>query len=158
VSRSQASVSAADGCARAAATPARGAKVLTVDGVDLVNAGGSASVARLNEGLLPSAAGASRTFSVLDAGATAPRTITMVSASITSTPVQNIGTIRASTCTVGYMLFNDHLATTEAGPLNAFRRLADAKVNDLVLDIRYNGGGDLTSRRWTLNSATCSPW
>ena len=51
---------------------ARGAQVLTVDGVDLVNAPDSASIAKLNEGLFPSTAGASHTFSVLDAGASTP--------------------------------------------------------------------------------------
>jgi C-terminal processing protease CtpA/Prc len=127
----------------APATLARGAKVLTVDGVDLVNATDSASVAKLNEGLFPSSAGASHTFSVLDAGATAPRTITMVSANVTSTPVQNVGTIRTASGTVGYMLFNDHIATAEQGLVNAFRQLSDAKINELVIDLRYNGGGYL---------------
>jgi len=122
---------------------ARGAKVLTVDGVDLVNASDSASIAKLNEGLFPSSAGASHTFSVLDAGASVPRTITMVSANVTSTPVQNVGTIRTASGTVGYMLFNDHIATAEQGLVNAFRQLSDAKVNDLVIDLRYNGGGYL---------------
>ena len=122
---------------------ARGATVLTVDGVDVVNATDSASVAALNEGLFPSQAGASHTFSVLDAGASVPRTITMVSADVTSTPVQNVGTINGPTGKVGYMLFNDHLATSEQALVNAFRQLAAANVSDLVIDIRYNGGGYL---------------
>ena len=125
------------------ASLARGAQVLTVDGVDLVNASDSASIAKLNEGLYPSSAGASHTFSVLDPGASAPRTITMVSANVTSSPVQNVGTIRTAAGTVGYMLFNDHIATAEQALVTAFRQLADAKVNDLVLDVRYNGGGYL---------------
>lgn len=122
---------------------ARGAKVLAVDGVDAVNASDSASVATLNQGLFPSAAGARHTFSVLDAGASAPRTITMVSANVTSTPVQHAGTIRTASGTVGYLLFNDHIATAEQQLVDAFRQLAEAGVNDLVLDIRYNGGGYL---------------
>ena len=125
------------------ASLSRGAQILTVDGVDLVNAGDSASVATLNAGLFPSAAGASHSFSVLDAGASAPRTITMVSANVTSTPVQNVETIRAASGTVGYMLFNDHIATAEQELVNAFAQLAAANVSDLVLDIRYNGGGYL---------------
>jgi carboxyl-terminal processing protease len=121
----------------------RGAQVLTVDGVDVVNASDSASVDKLNAGLYPSAAGASHSFSVLDLGASTPRNITMVSANVTSTPVQNVGTIRSAAGTVGYMLFNDHLATAERHLLNAFGQLAAANVSDLVLDIRYNGGGYL---------------
>jgi carboxyl-terminal processing protease len=122
---------------------ARGAQVLTVDGVDLVNASDTTSVNTLNAGLFPSAAGASHTFSILDLGASTPRTVTMVSANVTSTPVQNVETIRTAGATVGYMLFNDHIATAEPLLIDAFGRLAGANVSDLVLDIRYNGGGYL---------------
>jgi len=121
---------------------ARGALVLTVDGVDLVNASDSASVDILNAGLFPSAPGGSHTFSVLDLGASAPRTITMVATNVTSTPVQNVETI-AQGGTVGYMLFNDHIATSEQQLIAAFGQLQAAGVSDLVLDIRYNGGGYL---------------
>ena len=134
-----------------AATPpanlARGAQVLAVDGVDLVNASDTTSVNTLNAGLYPSAVGASHTFSVLDLGASAPRTITMVSANVTETPVQNVQAVRTAAGRVGYILFNDHIATAEQLLVSAFDQLAAAGVGDLVLDIRYNGGGfvDLAS-------------
>ena len=121
----------------------RGAQVLTVDGVDLLNASDSASVATLNAGLFPSSAGSTHTFSILDPGASTPRTVTLTSADVTSTPVQNVEAIRARAGTVGYMLFNDHIATAEAQLVSAFAQLAGSNVNDLVLDIRYNGGGYL---------------
>jgi carboxyl-terminal processing protease len=130
----------------AASPPAslrRGAEVLTVDGVDLVNATDSASVDKLNAGLFPSTAGSSHSFSILDQGSSTPRTVTMVAANVTSTPVQNVETMRAHGGTVGYMLFNDHIATAEAQLVSAFGQLAAANVSDLVLDIRYNGGGYL---------------
>jgi hypothetical protein len=124
------------------ASLARGAQVLTVDGVDLVTASDAASVDKLNAGLFPSAAGGSHTFSILDLGASTPRTVTMVAASVASTPVQNVEAIPAGG-SVGYMLFNDHLATSEDELISAFGQLASAGVGDLVLDIRYNGGGYL---------------
>ena len=110
-----------------AANLARGAQVLTVDGVDLVNANDSSSVDKLNAGLFPSAAGESHSFGVLDLGAAAPRTVTMVSANVTSTPVQNVSTIRAAGGTVGYMLFNDHIATAEPLLVSAFSQLQAAR-------------------------------
>ncbi len=122
---------------------ARGAQVLTVDGVDLVNAGDATSVATLNAGLFPTAAGGTHVFSILDRGASAPRTVTMVAANVTSVPVQNVSTIKTSSGTVGYMLFNDHIATAEPLLISAFSQLSSAGVTDLVLDIRYNGGGYL---------------
>jgi carboxyl-terminal processing protease len=121
----------------------RGAQVLTVDGVDLVNATDTAGINALNEGLYPSQAGASHVFGILDPGASAPRTVTMVSANVTETPVQYVETLRAHRETVGYMLFNDHIATAERELVSAFEQLAAAGVSDLVLDIRYNGGGYL---------------
>src|SRR6266496_239484 len=48
----------------APANLARGAQVLTVDGVDLVNATDSTSINTLNAGLFPSAPGASHSFSI----------------------------------------------------------------------------------------------
>jgi C-terminal processing protease CtpA/Prc len=132
----------------AAATPpanlARGAKLLAIDGVDLVNATDQASIDILNAGLAPQTIGESHTFSVLDAGAATPRTITLVSANVTETPVQNVHTLTAPNGSlVGYMLFNDHVATAESALIAAFSQLKTAGVQDLVLDIRYNGGGYL---------------
>ena len=131
----------------AVATPAnlaRGAQILTIDGVDLVNANDQTSINTLNAGLSPATVGESHTFSVLDLGAATPRNVTLVSANVTATPVQNVHTIAApGGGLVGYMLFNDHLATAESELVAAFGQLQSAGVQDLVLDIRYNGGGYL---------------
>jgi len=130
--------------ASAPASLARGAQILAVDDVDLVNAGDQASVDTLNAGLSPQSVGETHTFSVLDQGAAVPRTVTLVSANVTETPVQNVHTILTTGGNlVGYMLFNDHIATAESELVAAFSQLQSAGVHDLVLDIRYNGGGYL---------------
>jgi hypothetical protein len=120
---------------------ARGAQVLQVDGVDLVNDNTQAGVNVLNAGLFPATAGESHQFVVRDLGSTTSRTITMVAGNVTSAPVQNVGTLAGGA--VGYMLFNDHLATAEPALIGAISQLQAAHVSDLVLDIRYNGGGYL---------------
>jgi carboxyl-terminal processing protease len=129
--------------ALAPASLARGAQLLTVDGVDLVNANDQASINTLNAGLSPQTVGETHTFSIEDSGATTPRTVTLVSANITETPVQNVLTIPTAGGLVGYMLFNDHIATAEGELVAAFNQLKSAGVQDLVLDIRYNTGGYL---------------
>jgi hypothetical protein len=121
---------------------ARGTQVLWVDGVDLVNDNTHAGVTVINAGLFPSNVGESHTFVVQDLGATAARSVTMVTGSVTSTPVQGVGTLAGGQ--VGYMLFNDHMATAEAQLIAAVNQLKAASVSDLVIDIRYNGGGYLT--------------
>ena len=121
---------------------ARGAQVLTVDGVDLVNDNTSAGVAKLNAGLFPDATGV-HTFSILEVGASSPHTVTMNAAAVVSTPVQNVKTLPAPYQSVGYMQFNDHIATAESQLIASINQLKTAGVTDLVLDIRYNGGGYL---------------
>jgi carboxyl-terminal processing protease len=125
-----------------AANLTRGTAILSIDGVDSVNADDSASIAKLNAGLTPVSAGETHTFSVMDPGATAARTVTLVSADITASPVQNVHTLTAPNGRlVGYLLFNDNLATAESAMIAAINQLKTAGVQDLVLDIRYNGGG-----------------
>lgn len=117
----------------------RGAILLEVDGEDLVNGNNTAV---LNAGLFPGD-NETHTFLIQDSETSEPREITMTSAQITSTPVQNVSTIETDTGLVGYLTFNDHIATAERGLFNAIEQLRDANVTDLVLDMRYNGGGFL---------------
>ena len=121
---------------------ARGAQILTVDGVDLVNDGTQAGVDILNAGLFPSAAG-SHIFTIRDLGSATTRSVTLAAGTLTSTPVQNVKSLPAPNNQVGYMLFNDHIATSEVQLIDAINQLKTAGVSDLVIDIRYNGGGYL---------------
>jgi C-terminal processing protease CtpA/Prc len=127
---------------QAPASLARGATILTIDGTD-INVTDSASVAKLNAGLTPATAGESHTFQVQDVGSTTSRTVTLQSANVTSKSVPNVQTISTATGTVGYLLFNNQLAQAETELVTAINTLKSAAVKDLVLDIRYNGGGYL---------------
>jgi hypothetical protein len=123
-----------------AAGIARGAQILSIDGVDVAN---GSDVTTLNNGLFPTAAGQSHTFTILDQGAATSRTVTLVSTDETETPVPLVTTLPSSSGPVGYILFNDHIATSEQELIAAVTQLQAASVTDLVLDIRYNGGGYL---------------
>jgi carboxyl-terminal processing protease len=123
---------------------ARGTEFLTVNGSDIVN---GSDVATINEGLFSPVPGKSYIFGVRDVGASTIRTVTMTAGPVTSTPVQNVRVLPTASGDVGYMLFNDHIATAESQLVDAVNQLkaanAGAGVSDLVLDIRYNGGGYL---------------
>lgn len=120
---------------------ARGARVLAIDGIDLVNSTAGADIDRLNDALFPSGTGQSHSFTVQDIGGGPQRSVSMTSANVTATPVQNTRSIATASGPVGYLLFNDHIATSEAGLVQAITTLRNAGVVDLVLDLRYNGGG-----------------
>jgi len=127
---------------QAPASLARGATILAVDGTD-INVTDSASVAKLNAGLTPATAGETHTFQVQDVGSATSRTVTLQSANVTSKSVPNVLTIPTATGPVGYLLFNNQLAQAETELIAAINTLKSAAVKDLVLDIRYNGGGFL---------------
>jgi carboxyl-terminal processing protease len=120
----------------------RGAQFLSVNGVDVIN---GSDVATLNEGLFSPVPGKQYTFQVLDQGSTTPRAITMTAGNITMIPVLNVSTLPSPNGSVGYILFNDHISTAESELIAAINALKAANnglgVGDLVLDLRYNGGG-----------------
>ena len=122
---------------------ARGARILEIDGTDLVNGGTQADVDTLNAGLFPTAEGESHEFVIQDLGADEPRTVTMRATAVTSDPVQHVQVLDTDQGPVGYMLFNDFIATAERELIDAINELAAAGIVDLVLDLRYNGGGYL---------------
>jgi len=67
----------------------------------------------------------------------------MQSATVTLVPVQHVRTVPTITGPVGYLSFTDHIATSEQALIDAINALRAASITDLVLDIRYNGGGFL---------------
>ena len=122
-----------------AAGIARGAKILFVDGADAIN---GASVGVLNAGLYPAKASETHSFTVLDANGS-QRAFSLTSKTIVSTPVQNVKVIDTPPGLTGYLLFNDHVATSEGQLIAAINDLKVAGITDLVIDVRYNGGGYL---------------
>ncbi len=118
----------------------RGTKILEIDGVNVED---GADVDALNAGLFPASVGENHSFSILDPGATVPRAVVLTSANITLEPVQNVRVIDTQSGKVGYMTFNSHIAIAEQGLINAVEGFKAEGISDLVLDLRYNGGGFL---------------
>lgn len=127
------------GSPAAAAGLLRGDLLLKVDGIDFVNASDNASVERVNAGLFPTAAGASHRFTLQRNGA--PYDVTMNAAEVRVSPVKNVKVIDTPTGKVGYLTFDTFNAVSEKQLIDAFTTFRAAGVNDLVLDVRYNGGG-----------------
>ena len=130
------------GSPAAAAGIARGAQFISVNGINVRT---GTDTATLNEGLFSPVAGKAYLFEVLDPGSAIPRLVSLTAGTVTLVPVQNVGTFPAPNESVGYIHFTDHIATAEAQLVDAVSQLAAANngqgVSDLVLDLRYNGGG-----------------
>ena len=117
----------------------RGAEILEIDGVDVEN---SNDIDTLNNGLFPQL-GETHSFLVRNNAESPPRSITMTAEEITSTPVQNLSFLQTESGLVGYFTFNNHIAPAEELLIEAIKEIRDRNIADLVVDLRYNGGGFL---------------
>lgn len=123
----------------------RGATLVSVNGEPFAT---SSNVALLNEALFTPVAGGSYSFELMDVGATQARTVTLSARNLTETTVPAVGVLDAPNQRVGYLLFTSFLGPAELELKSAVQQLKDANggagVNELILDLRYNGGGYLT--------------
>lgn len=125
----------------ASAALTRGMTLVSVDGFSADDST-TAGIERLNEAIFSPNSGQSYSFVLRDLLGV-NRTVSMTAAQITKTPVQNTRTIDTASGRVGYLTFNDHLAPAEGQLVAAFQSLASQNITDLVIDLRYNGGGYL---------------
>lgn len=118
----------------------RGARILSIDNVDLVNANTSPEIATLNAGLFPERAGEAHSF-VIEAGGVT-RTVSLVAANLSTAPVRLTRTVDTPTGRVGYILLNTFSPfATEGAIVAAINSVRGDGAGDVVLDLRYNGGG-----------------
>jgi hypothetical protein len=127
------------GSPAAAAGLKRGDLLLKVDGVDFVNASDKASVDKINAGLFPATEGENHTLTVRRNGASVDAS--MKAATVSMSAVKNVKVIDTPGGKVGYMDFESHNNVSEKQLIDAITTLKAANVTDLVLDMRYNGGG-----------------
>ncbi|MBY0574569.1 MAG: peptidase S41 [Undibacterium sp.] len=116
----------------------RGDKIKSVDGEDFVS---GENVDKLNEGLFPTKI-APHTIEVIRAGKVLSFTITP--ALVETTPVRYTKVITTPTGKVGYIYFDDHISKSEPMLIAAINSLKAQGAQDLILDLRYNGGGLLS--------------
>lgn len=130
------------GTSASVANLTRGVEVLMAENITVANVDTDAEFDSLEAILFPSTAGQLRTLRVRDLTGTV-RDVSLASGPVTNSPVPVANVIDQGGVPVGYLLFNDHVATAESALINAITTLRAANVQDLILDLRYNGGGYL---------------
>lgn len=117
----------------------RGDQLTTIDTLDYLNSSESSAITVFNNALFPEKTGETHTLVFNRNGSTV--TAVLAAENVLSTTVQNVKTIATSSGTVGYLTFYEHNVKSEKQLVDAISQLKTAGVNDLVLDLRYNGGG-----------------
>lgn len=120
----------------------RGAELQTIDGVSVVNDNTQAGVNAINNALFTPTSGSTHTL-VFRARNGSQVTAQLPAANVAFDAVPVVKVLSTTSGNLGYMLFNDHTAASEAALISAVNTLKAGNVQDLVLDLRYNGGGYL---------------
>ena len=122
----------------------RGASIVTIDGVSMQYASTTAELEALRNGMFPSTSGKSTEFEILDQGSSQTRTVTLTSQYVEINPVLNTKVVDNGGTKVGYLQFNSHMASAESLLIDSIEELKAQQVTELVLNVRYNGGGLLS--------------
>ncbi|CAH9064635.1 hypothetical protein PSECIP111854_03500 [Pseudoalteromonas sp. CIP111854] len=116
----------------------RGDTIIAIDGID-INASSANDINTINAALSP-IAGDTHTFSLLKKGAIVEQ-VTLTAGDIESTPVRTFNVINVDGRDVGYLQFNQFISIGQRPLINVFQQFANQSIDELVLDLRYNGGG-----------------
>ena len=115
----------------------RGARIVAIDGLSVE----TVNINTLIDALYPSQINAVHEFEILDAGASFTRKVILESASLPTDSVSVAKTITHDGSKVGYVQFNTFIPDAQDQWVTAINSLKNAGVSDLVVDMRYNGGG-----------------
>ena len=118
----------------------RGMVISEVDGIPVA----SISDEQLLSALFPSEP-ERHEFTISTLGGSETRSVAVRATEVVTTPVQRTILVGERTGhRVGYMLFNSHIPVAEAGLIEAIGYFDFNDIDDMVLDLRYNGGGLLS--------------
>ncbi|MBE8168718.1 MAG: PDZ domain-containing protein [Shewanella sp.] len=119
----------------------RGDEVIKVNGVDIINSNTDADIAVINAALFPDSDDSSFVFNLFRPSLDSSFEVSMTPKVVVASPVHNTKVIDTEKGKVGYLQFNSHVATAEKELFDAITQLSNERVTDLVIDLRYNGGG-----------------
>ncbi len=128
----------------AGANIGRGAEILAVDGVYLNNVSSQQDVDIIYRGMYPDQIGEIHSFVIKDLNAINPRTVQLTSVEVTEIPVYQTQVITQNAKNIGYLVLNTFgVVTAEQQLIDAVNGLKTQNIDELILDLRYNGGGYL---------------
>lgn len=73
------------------------------------------------------------------------KTVDVVKAEVQTNPIQHYSIIEKGNKKIGYLVYLQFLTQFDTDMRNVFKEFKAKGVNELVLDLRYNGGGYITS-------------
>ncbi|MFC4212692.1 S41 family peptidase [Pedobacter lithocola] len=128
----------------------RGSKITAVNGRTSLSYT-SNNLTFLNDALFGTNSSVSLTFTDL---AGVSKSVTVTRATYTVNPILYTGVYTAGTKKVGYIVFNSFTNNASAAINTAFSNFASQGVTELIVDLRYNGGGYVSTATQIINILT----
>lgn len=121
----------------------RGSRLLEIDGIDFVNSNDDADIVDINEAIFSDIEGETHTFKFID-NTDKEYQVELQTAAISDVPLQIAKTIETPQGKTGYILLNSfYNSKVEKDLFDSFTTFVEQGINELVVDLRYNGGGYL---------------
>lgn len=116
----------------------RGAQIVSLNGTPIGQLSYDAQVAAL----YPTSSQTTTRFEIKELGASTTRIVDLKATTVTTQPVLQSKIITTpENRRLGYIVFTDHIATASDPLVNSLRNFKQQGIDDLVIDLRYNGGG-----------------
>ena len=121
----------------------RGDNLTHIDGFNVENDNSQLAIDAINQGLSPADENETHTYQFTRRDSNTTYAADISAQEIPSAAVLHSDILNTTSGNVGYMVFNDHSRVAEGELINAVQSFANTGISDLVLDLRYNGGGFL---------------
>lgn len=119
---------------------ARGDKLIAINSIDVVNTGSQSDIDFINATLFNPNLNQDYTFT-FESVSGQTKTVTLTATDVVTSPVRNAKVINYNGKKVGYLQYNSFEPSAQTPLINAFNKLSEAQVDEVVVDLRYNGGG-----------------
>ncbi|MCX2431247.1 S41 family peptidase [Pedobacter sp. GR22-10] len=128
---------------------ARGCRITSINGRTNLSYS-SATINFLNDAIFGSNASVALTFVGLD---NVTKSVTITSSNYTVNPIFYTNTYNVGSKKVGYVVFNSFTNNVSSALKTVFANFASQGVTELVVDLRYNGGGYVSTATEMINLA-----
>ncbi|MDF2152309.1 S41 family peptidase [Vibrio sp. CAU 1672] len=118
----------------------RGDKLLMINNVDVVSTNNPGDIDFINASLFAPELNTSYQFTFENVDGM-PKTVTLTAQDVMTSPVKNATVIEHGDKKVGYIQYNAFEPTAQAPLITAFSMLSEQQIDEMVVDLRYNGGG-----------------
>lgn len=129
----------------------RGCRITSINGrTSLTYSTTSGIISFLNEAIFGSSASVSLTFTDLNG---VSKSVVVNSSSYTVNPILFTNVYTVGSKKVGYLVFNSFTNNVSAALKTVFANFSSQRVTELVVDLRYNGGGYVSTATEIINLA-----